>query len=475
MLKISIIIPYYKPLDYLQMCLQALHANTLYPLHEVIIVNDGSPDSDSLRKFIPEVKPRLFFPLRFIDREENRGFVYTCNEGADIATGEWLLFLNFDTLPQRGWLTALVSAIRQHPEVGLWGSRLFYPGINLIQHCGGAFNNQGNPIHIYQGAPAFLPFLNKNRKLQWVTGASFLVRKEDFIALAGFDAIYGSSSEDIDFCFKMRFVLGKEVWVAAASILYHHANVTGISSSNVDRTHRLFSQKWGDRIQKDEDIIYQSDGFAPAFLRLLEHAGVVNYFGNACSLIELLNLQDIAAQETYARTRGETGLREDVAALSPQLVGLLWEEKEHHLTMEQMAPDASHMEAHYSYNRIAVQKMMALLGKGELADESRQAIYQQMLQRLDGMSIYTILYNLASMFAVTGKREEAITLFSFLARLVAPFNPSLAGKADFKLAELTLDAAKKKDHLVRCLQLYPEHNLARQTLSVLVEREQENY
>ncbi|MCP5049800.1 MAG: glycosyltransferase, partial [bacterium] len=63
MFKISLIIPYYTPFDYMEECLNALHANTFYPIHEVVIINDGAPDGERLREFLPTVESRLKFKV----------------------------------------------------------------------------------------------------------------------------------------------------------------------------------------------------------------------------------------------------------------------------------------------------------------------------------------------------------------------------------------------------------------------------
>ena len=65
--------------------------------------------------------------LRYHRRATNGGFIAACNDGAALAHGEYLVFLNNDTVPQPGWLDALLDTFDTHPDAGLVGAQLLYP------------------------------------------------------------------------------------------------------------------------------------------------------------------------------------------------------------------------------------------------------------------------------------------------------------------------------------------------------------
>ncbi|MGH6692935.1 MAG: glycosyltransferase family 2 protein, partial [Gammaproteobacteria bacterium] len=124
---VSIIVPAHGRAGLTRQCLQTLLGQAHETSWEVLLVDDGSPDD--VRKAV-DVEDSS---LRVIRREENGGFARACNAGAAAAKGEFLLFLNNDTLPREGWLDALVAHAREHPQAGVLGSRLLYPD-GSIQH-----------------------------------------------------------------------------------------------------------------------------------------------------------------------------------------------------------------------------------------------------------------------------------------------------------------------------------------------------
>ena len=93
----SIVIPVYNHFDHTLACLRAIAAYPPQATVELIVVDDGS--SDETENALQQVTG-----LRYHRRAQNGGFVAACNDGASLARGEYVVFLNNDTLPQPGWL-----------------------------------------------------------------------------------------------------------------------------------------------------------------------------------------------------------------------------------------------------------------------------------------------------------------------------------------------------------------------------------
>lgn len=108
----------YNNRDLNALCLDSVAAQTLYPNYEVVIVDNASTDGTAgwLRE---EVATRRGH--RVVLNESNLGFAAACNQAFGETTADILCFLNNDTVVTRGWLSTLVQALTESPEVGLVG------------------------------------------------------------------------------------------------------------------------------------------------------------------------------------------------------------------------------------------------------------------------------------------------------------------------------------------------------------------
>src|SRR5207342_748674 len=110
-------------------CLRALAAHPPHAAIEILVVDDGS--SDATTTALPRVAG-----LRYHRRAANGGFIAACNDGASLSRGAFVVFLNNDTIPQPGWLDALLRTFDTEPDVGLVGAQLRYPD-DRLQEAGG--------------------------------------------------------------------------------------------------------------------------------------------------------------------------------------------------------------------------------------------------------------------------------------------------------------------------------------------------
>jgi glycosyltransferase involved in cell wall biosynthesis len=108
---VSVIIPVYNRLEYLDAALQSVLRQTYRPL-EVIVVDDGS--STDVRGHLD----RYGDTIRYF-RQPNRGLAAARNSGAGLASGEFLAFLDDDDLFLPEKLTLQVAVLLENPEVAL--------------------------------------------------------------------------------------------------------------------------------------------------------------------------------------------------------------------------------------------------------------------------------------------------------------------------------------------------------------------
>ena len=169
---------------------------------------------------------KLHFPqVRQIRSEINLAYGLGNNIGADIASGELLLFLNHDTVVTSEFLTELVKVMERHPEIGLAQSKIMMasePG--LIDSIGAYFTWTGMWVHPNHGELDENPSSDPLQVLG-TCGASLIVRSTLFDALGGFDPDFLIYFDDLDLAWRARLI-GSEAVVVPRSIIYHWGGAT---------------------------------------------------------------------------------------------------------------------------------------------------------------------------------------------------------------------------------------------------------
>lgn len=217
--KVSVIIPAYNNFRMTYECLESIAANPPETSFELILVDDGSTDETALAGLLlPESV--------VIERQKtNNGFIAACNRGAQIARGEYLLFLNNDTLVQPGWLDELAWTFKRTDNVGIVGSQLLSED-GKVQDTGGIVWRLGDAWNWGRDADPEDPRFRHMRDADYVSGAALMIRKDLFLALGGFDAYYAPAYyEDTDLAFRVRDA-GKRVVVQPASRIVHREGST---------------------------------------------------------------------------------------------------------------------------------------------------------------------------------------------------------------------------------------------------------
>jgi GT2 family glycosyltransferase/glycosyltransferase involved in cell wall biosynthesis len=113
---VSILIITYNSASFIRPCLDSLFENTSWPRYEVIVVDNASSDqSVGMMKEYAARDPRV----RVLPQDKNLGFAGGNNCAAQAAQGEYLVFLNVDTMVTSGWVGRLVRHFERDPSIGL--------------------------------------------------------------------------------------------------------------------------------------------------------------------------------------------------------------------------------------------------------------------------------------------------------------------------------------------------------------------
>ena len=220
--RVSIIIPVFGQHLFTFNCLLSLGAHTKLCDVEIIVIDDASPVP--LTEALNQVSG-----VRMVRNQTNLGFVRTCRRAGSLARGEYLVFLNNDIQVTADWLDALLRVFKMRSDAGLVGARLVYPD-GRLQEAGGIVWNDGSAWNWGREGDPEHPAYRYLRATDYCSGACLAIRREDWLALDGFDEAYAPAYyEDTDLAFRIR-ELGKRVYYQPDATIIHYE---GLSSGVV--------------------------------------------------------------------------------------------------------------------------------------------------------------------------------------------------------------------------------------------------
>lgn len=217
---ITVIIPSYRNPAYLDLCLKSATENSVIDSTQIIVIVDGFlEESESVLTKYPNIGILPF--------EQNMGMQYAINAGVMQAETEYVFVVNDDNVFPARWDERLIDSIKKIKD------ERFVITVNQIEPTGpGMFNFP--VMDVGQSVDTFLyeQFLEKEPQLasQQITGDGhifpFVMKKQHFMAVGGFDTFYNSPNIcDWDFFLKL------ELWNFAfprihTLHLYHFGSVS---------------------------------------------------------------------------------------------------------------------------------------------------------------------------------------------------------------------------------------------------------
>jgi GT2 family glycosyltransferase/predicted TPR repeat methyltransferase len=244
--KASIVMPVCNKVEYTVKSLVSIAEHTPgdAPAFEVIVIDNGSTDGTA------EALAGIGGDITVWRNAENLGFAKACNQGALLARGEHVVFLNNDTEVHPGWLSALTGELDRFPDTGVVGGRLLYPD-GTIQHAGVAIGRDLIPFHVHRGLSSEDPLVMERREFPVVTAACSAVRRTEFYRIGMFDEEFLNGHEDIDLCFRYTGA-GMRVVYEPGCVVTHHESVSeGRMLSRPRNLARSF-RKWRHRMEQDD-------------------------------------------------------------------------------------------------------------------------------------------------------------------------------------------------------------------------------
>lgn len=289
--RVSVIIPVRNKLNFTRGCLDSIRKTVPPKNHEVIVVDNASDDGS--REFLMERE--CYGELTWLRNDPPLPFAASCNRGAEMAAGEFLLFLNNDTQARSGWLNEMVSTAERDPQVGAVGAKLLYPD-GKIQHAGVVFHhfkylNRIGPYHIFRTFPTDHAAVNREREFQAVTGACLLTPKSVFEETGGFDDQFINCFEDVDYCLRLREKGYRIVYQPRAQLIHYEGQTPG-RNDYLDYNLDLLLSRWDGKLRADDQEIARPEGFkidepGPGLLLMRPSEEINEWFQAVKQLVEL--------------------------------------------------------------------------------------------------------------------------------------------------------------------------------------------
>ncbi len=253
---VTIVIPTRDRVHLLKACIDSILARTEYAHYDVIVIDNGSLESETL-EYLDTLRGQPNTDV--VDFVAPFNYSAIMNHAARHATGEMLCMLNNDVeVISPNWLSELVAHART-PEVGVVGGMLYYPD-DTIQHAGVILGMGGVAGHVHarlqRGSSGYLGRAGMTQNLTALTGACMVVRREVYQEVGGMDEMLPVAFNDIDFCLRVFQQGYNNVWTPHAELYHHESASRGVDDTPEKRTRfelecDRMERKWGDVLRHD--------------------------------------------------------------------------------------------------------------------------------------------------------------------------------------------------------------------------------
>ncbi len=256
---ISLVIPNMDHIDDLDKLLKSLEKST-YSNYEVIIVENNSKNKETFEyydKIIQKDKRIKVF------KYDINYFNYSAivNYGVECSNGEYIVMLNNDIeFITTDWMEQMLM-YAQRPDVGICGAKLYFPD-KTIQHAGVTIGTRGLAGHrnreISEKDFQKDDYINIVQDLSAVTAACFMIRKQLYIDMLGFDEKLAVAFNDVDFCLKVRTAKYLIVYNPFIEAYHYESKSRGEDTENAEKQKRfakeyeLFVKRWSKVIAKGD-------------------------------------------------------------------------------------------------------------------------------------------------------------------------------------------------------------------------------
>ena len=248
-MQLSVIIVNYNVKHFLEQCLCSVQKAIAEMQAEIIVIDNNSADHS-----IGYLAPK-FPEVRFIANKENLGFAKGCNQGLQLASGEYILFLNPDTIVPEDCFEKCISFFTSHPEAGALGIKMLDGSGKFLKESKRAFPSPMTSLYKLSGLSKLFPrsklfskyhlgYLNENEnhEVDVLAGAFMMIKKEVLNTVGSFDETFFMYGEDVDLSYRIQKAACpatggsfKNYYFAGSSIIHFKGESTRKGSMNYVR------------------------------------------------------------------------------------------------------------------------------------------------------------------------------------------------------------------------------------------------
>jgi N-acetylglucosaminyl-diphospho-decaprenol L-rhamnosyltransferase len=224
---LSIIFVNWNSTDYLIESVESIYANTKSIQFEIIVVDNCSPKGD-----VGDVK-RRFPDVLLIESPVNLGFSGANNLGFRASRGEFVVFLNPDTLLINPAFDLMLAQVRSYPSLGAIGCTLLNGDRSIQTSAIQTFPTIINQLldidvirNLFPGCPLWniKPLFaggDQPSVVEVISGACLMLRREVFAQVGQFSEEYFMYSEDLDLCYKVAKAGYTNLYVPQGQIIHY--------------------------------------------------------------------------------------------------------------------------------------------------------------------------------------------------------------------------------------------------------------
>lgn len=222
-MNVTIVIPNYNGMKYIDACLRSIYKGTVIP--QIIVVDNGSTDGSC--EFIKEHYP----DCRLICHADNKGFSTAVNEGIRQADTEYVILLNNDTYVEEVFAEKLTAAIEKRQDAFSVGAKMLsMKQPDIIDDAGDLYCALGWAFALGKGKDKNQ--YNKPAEIFAACAGAAIYRKSVFETIGYFDENHFAYLEDIDMGYRAK-ISGFHNYYEPDAVVYHAGS--GVSGSRYNK------------------------------------------------------------------------------------------------------------------------------------------------------------------------------------------------------------------------------------------------